>query len=60
MAMNWKARSQMQLNNMVLADKILDTMLRASDELKKDLAEPLATAAQMRIYQKRNKEAILF
>lgn len=60
MAMNWKARSQMQLNNMVLADKILDTMLRASDGLKKDLAEPLATAAQMRIYQKRNKEAILF
>jgi len=60
MAMNWKARSQMQLNNMVLADKIIDTMLRASDELKKDLAEPLATAAQMRIYQKRNKEAILF
>jgi TolA-binding protein len=59
-AMNWKARSQMQLNNMVLADKIIDTMLRASDELKKDLAEPLATAAQMRIYQKRNKEAILF
>ena len=60
MAMNWKARSQMELNNMVLADKIIDTMLRASDELKKDLAEPLATAAQMRIYQKRNKEAILF
>ncbi|MFD2583270.1 tol-pal system YbgF family protein [Pedobacter vanadiisoli] len=60
MALNWKARSQMQLNNMVLADKILDTMLRASDQLKKDLAEPLATAAQMRIYQKRNKEAILF
>ncbi|QXU40738.1 gliding motility protein [Pedobacter sp. D749] len=60
MAMNWKARSQMQLNNMVLADKIIDTMLRASDELKKDLAEPLATAAQMRIYKKRNKEAILF
>lgn len=60
MAMNWKARSQMELNNMVLADKIIDTMLRASDQLKKDLAEPLATAAQMRIYQKRNKEAILF
>jgi hypothetical protein len=60
MAMNWKARSQMELNNMVLADKIIDTMLRASDQLKKDLAEPLATAAQMRIYQNRNKEAILF
>ena len=60
MAMNWKARSQMELNNMVLADKIIDTMLRACDELKKDIAEPLATAAQMRIYQKRNKEAILF
>ncbi|WP_316830810.1 gliding motility protein [Pedobacter aquatilis] len=59
MAMNWKARSQMELNNMVYADKILDTMLRAADELKKDLPEPLATTAQMRIYQKRNKEAIL-
>lgn len=59
MALNWKARSQMELNNMVFADKILDTMLRAEDQLKKDLAEPLATTAQMRIYQKRNKEAIL-
>jgi TolA-binding protein len=59
MALNWKARSQMELNNMVFADKILDTMLRAADQLKKDLAEPLATTAQMRIYQKRNKEAIL-
>ncbi|RZL32222.1 MAG: gliding motility protein, partial [Pedobacter sp.] len=59
MAMNWKARSQMELNNMVYADKILDTMLRAQDELKRDLPEPLATTAQMRIYQKRNKEAIL-
>lgn len=59
MAMNWKARSQMELNNMVVADKILDTMLRAADHLKKDLAEPLATTAQMRIYQLRNKEAIL-
>ncbi|MCZ4225015.1 tetratricopeptide repeat protein [Pedobacter rhodius] len=59
MAMNWKARSQMELNNMAYADKILDTMLRAQDELKKDLPEPLATTAQMRIYQKRNKEAIL-
>ena len=59
MAMNWKARSQMELNNMVVADKILDTMLRAADNLKKDIAEPLATTAQMRIYQKRNKEATL-
>ncbi|GGI27815.1 hypothetical protein GCM10008119_29540 [Pedobacter mendelii] len=59
MAMNWKARSQMELNNMVYADKILDTMLRSADELKKDLAMPLATTAQMRIYQKRYKEAIL-
>lgn len=59
MAMNWKARSQMELNNMAYADKILDTMLRAVDQLKKDLPEPLATTAQMRIYQKRNKEAIL-
>lgn len=58
MAMNWKARSQMELNNMAFADKILDTMLRAQDQLKKDLAEPFATTAQMRIYQNRNKEAI--
>ncbi|WP_316808515.1 gliding motility protein [Pedobacter agri] len=59
LAMNWKARSQMELNNMVVADKILDTMLRAADNLKNDIAEPLATTAQMRIYQKRNKEAML-
>ncbi|QPH41692.1 type IX secretion system periplasmic lipoprotein PorW/SprE [Pedobacter endophyticus] len=59
MAMNWKARSQMQLNNMSVADKIIDTMLRAADDLKRDIAAPLATTAQMRIYQKRNKEAIM-
>ncbi len=59
MALNWKARSQMQLNHLSDADKILDTMLRAADYLKKDLAEPLATTAQMRIYQKRNKEAMV-
>ena len=59
MAMNWKARSQMQLNNMPVADRIIDTMLRAADDLKRDLAAPLATTAQMRIYQKRNKEAIM-
>lgn len=59
LAMNWKARCQMELSNFSLADKILDTTLRAADNLKKDLAEPLATTAQMRIYQKRYKEAIL-
>ncbi|MCZ4242739.1 tetratricopeptide repeat protein [Pedobacter punctiformis] len=59
MALNWKARSQMELNNLSKADLILDTMLRAADLLKKDLAEPLATTAQMRIYQKRYKEAML-
>lgn len=59
MAVNWKARSQMQLNNMAYADKLLDTMLRAVDLLKKDLSEPLATVAQMRIYQGRNNEAML-
>lgn len=58
MAMNWKARSQMQLNHMAYADKVLDTMLRALDLYKKDLPEPLATTAQMRIYQTRNAEAI--
>ena len=58
MALNWKARSQMGLNNMVFANQILDTMLRATNNIKKELAEPLATTAQMRIYQNRNKEAI--
>jgi len=59
LAMNWKARSQMELNNMHYADKLLDTMLRSADSLKTDLGEPLATTAQMRIYQHRYKEAIL-
>lgn len=59
MALNWKARSQMILNNMAVADKILDTALRVADNLKNDLPEPLATTAQMRIHQHRYKEAIV-
>jgi tetratricopeptide (TPR) repeat protein len=59
LALNWKARSQMVLNNMAVADKILDSALRVADNLKNDLPEPLATTAQMRIYQHRYREAIV-
>ncbi|TDG37848.1 gliding motility protein [Pedobacter changchengzhani] len=58
MAMNWKAKSQMELNHLAYADKVLDTMLRALSVYKKNLPEPLATTAQMRIYQSRNIDAI--
>ncbi|XZQ02681.1 tetratricopeptide repeat protein [Pedobacter sp. MW01-1-1] len=58
MALNWKVRCQMELNNLYNANKITDTLSRATETLKSGIAEPLATMAQLRIYQKRYKEAI--
>ncbi|MET4081451.1 tetratricopeptide (TPR) repeat protein [Pedobacter sp. UYP30] len=56
-ALDWKARSQMELNNLGNADKILDTLFLVSKDYKKSLAEPQATSAQLRIYQNRYNEA---
>ena len=50
-ALNWKARSLMQLNNYQAAAQILDTVKVYLDSVKSEKAEPLATLAQMSIYK---------
>ncbi len=57
-AMTWKARSLMQLKNFELAAKVLDTVKLHLDSVKNEKAEPLATLAQMSIYQNKYKDAI--
>ncbi|MFI5451014.1 tetratricopeptide repeat protein [Pedobacter sp. UC225_61] len=59
-AMTWKARSLMQLNNYEKAELTLDTVKATLDSVKSEKAEPLATLAQMSIYQQDYKEAIGF
>jgi tetratricopeptide (TPR) repeat protein len=58
-ALNWKARSLMQINNLQQAALILDTVYINLPNLKNHKAEPLATIAQMYIYQERYADAIL-
>jgi tetratricopeptide (TPR) repeat protein len=58
-AQNWKARSLMQLDNLKEAALILDTVYRDLPDMKGHKAEPLATIAQMYIYQGRYADAIL-
>jgi tetratricopeptide (TPR) repeat protein len=57
-ALNWKARSLMQLDNLKDAALILDTVYRDLPDIKGHKAEPLATIAQMYIYQGRYTDAI--
>lgn len=59
-ALNWKARSLMQLNSYDLAIKVLDSVHNALDSAKSEKAEPLATLAQMSIYQLNYKKAIVY
>lgn len=59
-ALNWKARSLMQLNDFNAATKTLDTIKTYLDSVKSDKAEPLVTLAQMSIYQSNYKEAISY
>ena len=59
-ALNWKARSLIQLNDSVAAKKALDTVKNYIDSVKKNKAEPLATLAQMNIYKKDYKAAITY
>lgn len=58
-ALNWKARSLMQLNNYKDAALVLDTLYATLPMVKNHKAEPLATIAQMYIYQEKYDEAIL-
>ena len=57
-ALNWKARSLMQLNNLKDAALVLDTLYSTLPMVKNHKAEPLATIAQMYIYQERYDDAI--
>lgn len=59
-ALNWKARSLMQMNDLAAASKVLDTVKTYLDSVKSNKAEPLATLAQMSIYKYQYKEAISY
>lgn len=59
-ALNWKVRSLMQIRRLSEAKPLLDTLAYAIAGQKKYTAEPLATLAQMAIYQGKNKEAISY
>jgi tetratricopeptide (TPR) repeat protein len=59
-ALNWKARSLMQVRRLNEANLALDTLAYVISDLKKNTAEPLATLAQMCIYRHKNQEAISF
>ncbi|WP_316813572.1 tetratricopeptide repeat protein [Pedobacter heparinus] len=59
-ALNWKARSLMQVKRLSEARLTLDTLAYVIADLKKDKAEPLATLAQMCIYNQKNEAAIAY
>ena len=56
--MDWKARSLMQLGKYSEAAGVLDTLQDSVNVATRHIAEPLATIAQMYIYQHNYKEAI--
>lgn len=57
-ALNWKARSLMQLSNLSDAALVLDTVYNNLSAVKSNTAEPKATIAQMYIYQDKIDRAI--
>lgn len=57
-ALNWKARTYMQLQNNKMAARLLDSVIITLDSVKRGKAEPLATLAQMNINQHDYKKAI--
>ena len=59
-ALNWKARSLIQLSDSIAVSKVLDTVKKYIDSVKTNKAEPLATLAQMSIYKKDYKAAITY
>lgn len=59
-ALNWKARSLMQVRRLNEAKLTLDTLAYLIPDLKKNTAEPLATLAQLSIYHHKNAVAISY
>lgn len=57
-AINWKARTYMQLNNEKMAMRLLDSVVVTLDSVKRGKGESLATLAQMSINQQDYKKAI--
>lgn len=57
-ALNWKARTYMQLKNYKMALRLLDSVTVTLDSVKRGKAAPLATLAQMSINQRDYKKAI--
>jgi tetratricopeptide (TPR) repeat protein len=57
-ALNWKARSLMQLNNLNDAARVLDTVYHNLTLTNVNTAEPMATITQMFIYQDKIDEAV--
>ncbi|MEJ5994747.1 gliding motility protein [Pedobacter sp. Du54] len=59
-ALNWKARTYMQLQNDKMALRLLDSVAVTLDSVKRGKADPLATLAQMHINKHEYKKAIEF
>ena len=57
-ALNWKARSFIELDDLESAGKILDTVEIELDSVKRGKSEPLATLAQFSIIKENDKQAI--
>lgn len=57
-ALNWKARSFIELDDLENAAKILDTVKIELDSVKREKSEPLATLAQFNIIKENDKQAI--
>jgi len=57
-ALNWKARSFIELDDLPNAKKVLDTMIIELDSVKRQKSEPLATLAQINILEENDKLAI--
>lgn len=57
-ALNWKARSYIELSDIETAEKILDTLKMELDSVKRQKSEPLATLAEINIIKENDKQAI--
>ena len=57
-ALNWKARSFIELDDLESAENVLDTVIIELDSVKRQKAEPLATLAQINILKENDQQAI--
>lgn len=57
-ALDWRARSLMQVNELKTAAIALDSLEKHLEQTKKNRAEPIATLAQMALVMRQQKDAI--